>query len=698
MNPIIRKFALTALFGVSFAMCGAGIALSAGPVCASADSAVVEIISAQGTRSYDSLRSALDEWRGNQTLRLLADVETQNTINIGHAENESIRTKTLDLNGHTLRLAEKNSSGEKNVGCVLRVSGYTTHLIINDTSAEGGGAITGGYSVIGVGDGVMRGGGVYVDRQALLELCDGSITGNTANYGGGVYLDGGTFIMSGGSITGNRAVYGLLSNETTGTTIAYGGNGGGVYLHGSESGYRARFTMSGGTISDNVAENTGGGVSVWERGEFRQFASGSTRDGGHITGNEARLGGGVYVHGYIEDMAQNIASYSQEAGSVNGNVAVESTDPITGKSIPVAGGGVYIDVFGIYQIAHTANVRENAVQFGEVSATQNVYLGSLEYTLSGSSVSVYQPVVQISTNYIGEHGFTVSEDRIETSAIAENVGSRIDIGRLISDDKTMRIVRGEGEDSGKLYVVKIERESLSLTSDRANNTISVDEQSNITARITPEITYENSGDIYIKDNIFEWYINGQRQTAATGSVFLFRAGRAGKYDVRCRATIVNYGQEQVVEDTISITVTEAQSELPPEKTFTVVLSADGAFNEGMEIGEGETWHFVATVLGDGYDASSVVEWYVNDVRVSGEDKLEYRYVAQMNENDRDGGNGSSEIRIQCKVDGVNSNVISFRVHERANNTWIIYTAGIVGGAALVFAVLMFVFFGIKRRR
>ena len=72
-------------------------------------------------------------------------------------------------------------------------------------------------------------------------LTGGEISGNTASYGGGVYvLNGGRFEMTGGEISDNTAGY-----------------GGGVYVYNGGT-----FTMNGGAISGNSASNNGGGVYV----------------------------------------------------------------------------------------------------------------------------------------------------------------------------------------------------------------------------------------------------------------------------------------------------------------------------------------------------------------------------------------------------------------------------------------------------
>jgi hypothetical protein len=141
-----------------------------------------------------------------------------------------------------------------------------------------------------------HGGGVYLNG-GLFEMTGGEISGNSTSYsGGGVYVDGGTFTMSGGMISGN--------------TIT--GSGGGVYLRN-----RGIFRMTGGMISGNTSDNNGGGVLVWD-GNF-------TMSSAVISGNSTTSsGGGVYV-------------------SSNGTFTMEGGAVISGNSATTSGGGIYLN-------------------------------------------------------------------------------------------------------------------------------------------------------------------------------------------------------------------------------------------------------------------------------------------------------------------------------------------------------------------
>jgi hypothetical protein len=170
------------------------------------------------------------------------------------------------------------------------------------------------------------GGGVYV-AGGTFTMSGGEISGNTAAtsgpssataYGGGVYVASGTFTMSDGEISGNTAsatsyysggggVY-VASGSTftmSGGTIngnkavsSYHSSGGGVQVDGT-------FTMSNGTISGNNVSNRGGGVCV-TNGTF-------TMNGGTISSNTATYdGGGVRLES---------GTFTMKQGAISGNTA-----------------------------------------------------------------------------------------------------------------------------------------------------------------------------------------------------------------------------------------------------------------------------------------------------------------------------------------------------------------------------------------
>ena len=115
-----------------------------------------------------------------------------------------------------------------------------------------------------------------IGEDATFTMEGGSITGNTAEYGGGVYVfNGGSFTMfDSARIIGNTAT----------------GFGGGTDVGGTD--VETSFTMSDSAIiTGNTAKN-GGGVFIAEYGEF-------TMNGGTISKNKATSEGGVWVSSMV---------------------------------------------------------------------------------------------------------------------------------------------------------------------------------------------------------------------------------------------------------------------------------------------------------------------------------------------------------------------------------------------------------------
>ncbi|MDO5847603.1 MAG: InlB B-repeat-containing protein, partial [Methanocorpusculum sp.] len=191
--------------------------------------------------------------------------------------------------------------------------------IIGNSAVYGGGVCAGstfkmtGGSITQNSAGEGEGGGVVVGDwlagvKGTFTAEGGSIAGNIAKSGGGVYVEEGTFTMSGGTIEGNSA---NGSSEK--------GDGGGVYV------YSGTFNMSGGTIKENSANcsgdnGRGGGVYVSSYGTMNL-------SGGSITQNSAKNGGGVYVNRTLNVSGSPVIK-SNTTGTNAGNVYLASENAL----------------------------------------------------------------------------------------------------------------------------------------------------------------------------------------------------------------------------------------------------------------------------------------------------------------------------------------------------------------------------------
>ena len=255
-----------------------------------------EDVTDAGVTTEEALRAAV---ANGGEVKLDGDIDLTSTLEIRS-------TVTLDLNGKTL-------NGGKKDFFIIKVTGEGTEFTLKDSSGETEDIIVSNS----------------LDSDTI--ICDkGKVTGGDANWrnGGGVYVDeNATFIMTSGTIIGNKAR-----------------SGSGVYVCG-------RFEMTGGTIANNNSWDTmtdcGGGVAV--RGENASFSM----TGGKITGNTGRCGGGVNIYGGASFEMTAPAEISRNTANVHnagwgGGVYVEwgsflmHSGTISGNAAQNWGGGIVV--------------------------------------------------------------------------------------------------------------------------------------------------------------------------------------------------------------------------------------------------------------------------------------------------------------------------------------------------------------------
>ena len=217
---------------------------------------------------------------------------------------------TIDLNGHVLERSGSNGSVISVInGSVLTImdsnptaenEGYLGeykiwHYAPGNSVKIKGGVICGGYLK------TDDGGGLYVNDKSVVYLIGGTIAGNKADVGSGVYLDGGS------TLDMSRGKSQICYNYSAGTLS----DGGAVFL-------RSDCAVIGGYVHHNLADDYGGGIRA---------------KGGNITisdvvvyDNEAmEYGGGLYIE----------RSYKEQIVTVSGC-------KIVNNYAPDGGGGVYL--------------------------------------------------------------------------------------------------------------------------------------------------------------------------------------------------------------------------------------------------------------------------------------------------------------------------------------------------------------------
>ena len=149
----------------------------------------------------------------------------------------------------------------------------------------------------------QRGGGICVDTYgegpANVTINGGTFTGNSAKYGGGLWINNNakeenkvnvaTIVINGGNISGNHAR----------------ADGGGIWISGDDYAtdtLKTSLTIAGGVIGQNeqiegsagnTAAGNGGGIYAADKAQV--FITGTTEQHGEINRNTAKNGGGIFV-------------------------------------------------------------------------------------------------------------------------------------------------------------------------------------------------------------------------------------------------------------------------------------------------------------------------------------------------------------------------------------------------------------------
>lgn len=242
-------------------------------------------------------------------VRLTEDIVMTGAVTVNNGN-----SLTIDLNGHTLTAAANSQAFRIQNGALTIEDSGSTGVI------QGSGTVTG------------NGGAIWMssnDSNNALTLTGGTIRGFTATDGGGVYVSGGSFEMSGGTISACKAA----------------NAGGGVYvLSGS-------FEMSGGSI-ENCTAHEGAGVKVLAssgKASFSMSGSGEIKncnqDGVSIAAiggtSEFSMSGGTIEDnsgfGVWVDNGSAVMSGGSVKGSERYDIYIGSRAALTVKNTQVGG-------------------------------------------------------------------------------------------------------------------------------------------------------------------------------------------------------------------------------------------------------------------------------------------------------------------------------------------------------------------------
>lgn len=283
------------------------------------------------------------------TVPELISVGNGATVKVG--TNVTCTGGVMVQNGGSLTLTQGGRIDGTGLSGIKNSSGGAVYIEGGTFTMESGSAVTGGNVS-------ANGGAVYVD-SGTFTMNGGTISHGNAMLGGnGVFVNIGDFVMNGGEITecgkdsqpGNGAVmiYKSSSGDGAGRFVMKNGKihrnsatqGAGVFVNGGT------FEMSGGSISDNKAigpTGSGGAVYVYN-GSFDMSGNAT------INNNQSSLSaGGVYVGSTFSVSGSPTITGNTVSGTAN-NVYLPRT-----KTITIGTGGLSGGTIGVTAEAMTAN-------------------------------------------------------------------------------------------------------------------------------------------------------------------------------------------------------------------------------------------------------------------------------------------------------------------------------------------------------
>ena len=237
---------------------------------------------------------------------------------------------TLDLNGHTLTLADRTNA-------VVKVNGGA-HFTLCDGSADKSGKIKSDYiGILAVGS---------ADDQAVVTITGGTIEVDNSAYwsndaedlGYAVYADNAEVEMSGGAIiakgqymTKDDSVFGINLRNGSSATVTGGSISSTTY--GVVVYYNSAFTLDGGEITAtwfavsgnnlaptaNITVKSGSATSTEDVAIYMPSQGSLTVSGGHIKGLaaiDARMGEITITGGTLESTATEFKALTKKPGGV----------------------------------------------------------------------------------------------------------------------------------------------------------------------------------------------------------------------------------------------------------------------------------------------------------------------------------------------------------------------------------------------
>ena len=311
----------------------------------------------------------------------------------------------------SVAISGNGSAGVYAVKDVTLGSGVTISSNTRGVYVAGGTTTINGATISSNAAGTSNGGGVYVPSGSTLSFASGSITGNGAKNGAGVY-NAGTFTMSSGTITNNT------STE----------NGGGVYNSGT-------FTFNGGSIGNKTTVPTsaanavaGGGNAAASGGAIYNsgtISASSSTTGKNIKGNYATsYGGGVYTTKVLPNGSNDNWTISYNySGTFGGGIYTSVASTMNYKNVTYNkssyGGGIYLDA------TSSSTTLNSSMTVSHNTATSNgggVYVSSANHGLSVSAANISSNTASSGGGIYTSGTLTINDNSTINSNTASSAG------------------------------------------------------------------------------------------------------------------------------------------------------------------------------------------------------------------------------------------------------------------------------------
>ncbi len=318
-----------------------------------------------GNNPYMTLEEAVADLPANvqATLKVVGDTVVSAPVVIKQGMNITVTTDTnpatlADYTGRTVKRAQSFTDSifrvEKGATLILEAAeGKTLTFDGESKKVTSAMIVTAGGVAVGKGVSIKAnnnksaekltgatpvftfGGGVYVEKGGSCTINGGSIAGNYASYGAGVYANDGALALTEGEIKANTALYGA-----------------GVYLEttGGDKDIFATFAMAGGNVTENkapaVSQIKGSGVAG---GVYITNGSSFMMSGGSLSKNTAAMAAGVCVGvlKYAAEIPQPKLVLSDKASIASDNsvyLAIPDISYVSVSSNLTAGGSVTISL------------------------------------------------------------------------------------------------------------------------------------------------------------------------------------------------------------------------------------------------------------------------------------------------------------------------------------------------------------------